>query len=1041
MRVLCLALLVALVGYPSLRADEKPAKLSVSKSDRIVLIGAGMGARMAHHGFFETEVFLRFPKSQLSIRNLCDDGNTPGFRPHPGRGPEEQFAFPGAKELVPAGFQVDSKPQGFFESPDAWLTRLGADVIVAFFGFNSSFEGASGVERFKKELSGFVEHTLGQRYNGKSAPKLALVSPTAVQDLSARQGTPDGIAQNANLGLYVAAMREVAAQHGVLFVDAFTESRSWYDDGEVYAVDGALLNERGYRRLAPFLADAVFKTSAPLEERRDAVHAAVKEKNRLWLADYKIPNGVHVFGRRHKPFGHLNYPAELKKIREMTALRDRGIELALQGQAYFLDDEDASTFELPIPKTNLKDYQDGTKPKFLSPAVAMEGMTLPTGYQISVFASEEQFPDLGNPVQLTFDNKGRLWVATMESYPHFLPGGPRPNDKLHILEDTDGDGLADRKVVFADGLHIPYGFEISHDGVYVAQSGSLIRLRDSDGDDKADERELILTGFDDHDTHHGISAFCADPSGAFVMCEGIFLHSNIETVYGPQRGTNGGFFRYSPQRKELSRHAQFTIPNPWGVVYDAFGQDFFLHTSAPSVSWMTPGTVRPVYGRNMKAPTILTSHGVRPTSGFEIVSSRHFPDEVQGDFILGNLIGFHGIKQHQVLEDGTGYTSKYRHDLLVSKDPHFRPADLEFGPEGALYVLDWHNPVLNHGHASARDPLLDHKHGRIYRVTYPARPLVTPAKIAGASLAELLENLRLPEARTRYRTRRELRGRDVEEVAVAAAKWARAISPTESSDRLKLEALWVTWGADRVDEMLLRELLASKDHRVRAAAVRVLRHNSHRIPGQRELLQIAAEDEHGRVRLEAVAAASWLDRAVGLEIVGKAEAKGVDGYSRTSIEFAKGSLNQVAGGQVEKVMPPAHLAKEAIPRYVQGHEIYARDAHCGTCHGPDGNGLQTAGFPPLAKTSWVTGDPDRLIKLTLKGLHGKITVNGREYAGAVAMPAFEYRLSDHEMAAVLTYVRNSFGNESSPIFSDQVKAVREQESERKLPFRGDELQD
>lgn len=1040
MRVLRVILFALLVASRSLWADDAPSKLSISKSDRIVLLGAGMGARMNHHGFFETEVFLRFPDAEVSIRNLCDDGNTPGFRPHPGRGWDGQFAFPGARELVPARFGVDSKPQGFFETPDEWMTRLGADVVVAFFGFNSSFEGAAGLTRFKKELDAFVRHTLAQKYNSRTVPQLALVSPTSVQDLSATIGTPDGIAQNANLGLYVAVMREVAAQHGVLLIDMFEESQSWWADGVAHTVDGALLSERGYRRLAPVLADALFKASAPLESRRVAVHAAVREKNRLWLADYKIPNGVHVFGRRHKPFGHLNYPAELKKIREMTDIRDRAIWAALRGESFDLEGADAKTSPLPIPKTNLKPYQEGGTPKFRSPPTAMKEMQLPDGYKLSLFASEEMFPDLGNPVQLTFDNKGRLWVATMESYPHYLPGGPKPNDKLHILEDTDGDGVADRKLVFADGLHIPYGFEISHDGVYVAQSGSLIRLQDSDGDDKADRRELILTGFDDHDTHHGISAFCADPSGAFVMCEGIFLHSNVETVYGPQRGTNGGFFRYSPQRKQLHRHAQFSIPNPWGVVYDDHGQDFFLHTSAPNVSWMTPGTVRPVYGRNMKAPTILTSHGVRPTSGIEIVSSRHFPEEVQGDLILGNLIGFHGIKQHQVLEDGTGFTSKYRHDLLVSKDPHFRPADLEFGPDGALYVLDWHNPILNHGHSSARDPLLDRTHGRIYRITYPARPLVKPAKIADATIEELLENLKLVEARTRYRTRRELRGRDPGAVAAPARKWAQRIVPSADGDRLKLEALWVTWGADRVDESLLRELLLSKDHRVRAAAVRVLRNNGHCIPSQRDLLLTAAEDKHGRVRLEAIAAASWLDRAAGLNIVKRAEAKGVDKYSQASIEFAKAALNQVVGTPREKLEVPGHLSAEAGEQFIEGHEIYLRDAHCGTCHQADGMGLPEAGFPPLSKTEWVSGDAGRLIKLTLKGLHGKIRVNAREYPGTVAMPPFESRLSDREIAAVLTYVRSSFGNRAGEISPSQVKAVRAREAARKDPYRTEDFE-
>ena len=245
---------------------------------------------------------------------------------------------------------------------------------------------------------------------------------------------------------------------------------------------------------------------------------------------------------------------------------------------------------------------------------------------------------------MSFDNKGRLWVATMASYPHYRIGDPKPQDKLIIFEDTNNDGKADKQTNFADDLHIPIGFEISHDGVYVSQGANLVLLKDTNGDDRYDEKEVVLSGFDDHDTHHAISAFCADPSGAILMGEGIFLHSNVETVFGPIRGTNGGFFRYAPQSKSLTRHAQLKIPKPWGIAVDSYGQEFFLFTSGPNFAWMLPGTINARYGANLSANDLLETNRVRPTSGLEIVSSRHFPDEVQGDILINNNIGFFGIK-------------------------------------------------------------------------------------------------------------------------------------------------------------------------------------------------------------------------------------------------------------------------------------------------------------------------------------------------------------------------------------------------------------
>ena len=1007
------------------------ATLELKKGDRISLVGAGMGSRMVHYGHFETELYLRFPELDLTIRNLCDEGNTPGFRPHPGRGQDGQYAFPGAKELIHKKLQASSGPKGHFETPDQWLTRLETDVVLAFFGFNSSFDGKRELGRFQKELDAFLKHTLSQKYNGKSAPKLALISPTALQPMP---GVTSGSRQNANLILYVEGMRQVAKQNKVLFVDAFSPSNAWYADGKHSTVDGALLNDLGYRKLAGFLADSLFQKAKPASKFRLSAHKAVMDKNYFWLNDYKVPNGVHVYGRRYNPFGPKNYPFELKKTREYTEIRDQAIWATVKGKKFDVAEEDAKTSKLPPVKTNYVPNNKNGKNGYLDYVPGPKAKTkiqVAEGYKIELFADEDRFPDLANPVQMAFDNKGRLWVSTMASYPHYRIGDPLPQDKLIIFEDTDNDGKADKQINFADDLHIPIGFEISHDGVYVSQSGSLIRLRDTDGDDRYDEREVMLSGFDDHDTHHAISAFCADPSGAFIMCEGVFLHSNVESAFGPQRGTNGGFYRYSPQKKTIIRYSQFSIPNPWGLAFDDYGQDLFLHTSGTSFSWMLPGMVKARYGANMKAPSILKSNQVRPTSGVEFVSSRHFPDEVQGDVLINNNIGFLGIKQHQMIDEDPGFTTQYRQDLLVSKDLNFRPTDLEFAPDGSLYVVDWQNALIGHMQHSARDPNREQTHGRIYRVTYPSRPLVKPAKIDGASIPQLLENLKLPEYRSRYRTLRELRSRNANEVVKATLKWVDAL-PKDADERLKLEALWVTWGAKQTNFELLRKLIDSSDHRIRSAAVRVLRFNMDRNPffaNRKKLLLKAAGDSHGRVRMEAVVAASFVDRKTGLEILSAAESNEVHNQYKTTYQYARGVLEN-APAPVEndktKVNPPKHLSKKDAALFVKGAEVFNREAHCVTCHQANGKGLPDSGLPPLIDSSWVTGDPDRLIKLTLKGLMGPIEVNGRKYPGQVPMTPFEQLLNDDEIASVLTYTRNAFGNKASAIRESDVARVRKE---------------
>ena len=550
---------------------QKEAILQVSKGDHILLVGNNLCSRMMNYSHFETELQLRFPDSMLYIRNLCDGGNTPGFHPHSGR--ESPWAFPGAEQYQATGARgfehmsqqgwLKDGSQGHFESPDEWITRHQADIILAFFGYNESFSGEAGLASYKAELDAFIKHTLKQRYNGESGPRLVLVSPIAFEDLSELHDLPNGQRENANLALYTEAMKQVAAANQVPLVDIFTPSKTWYSSGEALTIDGSQMNGPGYQKLAAFLVDRIFGgTTRQTEANRQLVAEAVKEKNWFWHNDFKIPNGVHVYGRRYNPYGPDNYPAELKKIREMTAVRDQAIWKAAKGEKMDLAAADRQTHQLPPVNTNYKPSRKNGNPEYLYGEDALEKFQLPPGYQIELFASEKEFEDLANPVQLSFDNRGRLWVAVTPTYPHYRPGDAKPNDKLIILEDTDGDGKADRQTTFAEGLHLPVGFEFSPEGVYVSQGTNLVLLSDTDGDDRADKKEIILSGFDDHDTHHVISAFCADPSGAIYMGEGVFLHSNVETSYGPVRATNGGFFRYNPQRNASKEPPRSPFPTP-----------------------------------------------------------------------------------------------------------------------------------------------------------------------------------------------------------------------------------------------------------------------------------------------------------------------------------------------------------------------------------------------------------------------------------------------------------------------------------------------
>lgn len=499
------------------------------------------------------------------------------------------------------------------------------------------------------------------------------------------------------------------------------------------------------------------------------------------------------------------------------------------------------------------------------PQVALSRLTVADGYEVNLFASEREFPELANPLAMTFDTRGRLWVLTSPTYPHYLPGRA-PDDKLIVLEDTNRDGRADTVTVFADGLYIPTGFELGDGGVYVSQQPNLVFLRDTNGDGRADERRILLHGFGTEDSHHAIHTFTWGPGGGLYFQEGTFLHSQVETPYGPVRLRDGGVFRYEPRTEKLSVFVSYPFANPWGHVVDRWGQNFISDASGGQHYYGTAFSGHMEYPNKHRAMKEWTLTKVRPTCGIEFVRSRHFPDSAQGNFLYNNVIGFHGIKQYKVSEEGSGFVAVEIEPLLQSSDVNFRPIALQFGPDGALYVGDWFNPLIGHMQYSLRDPRRDRAHGRVWRITARGRPLLEPARIDGTAIPEQLELLQAYEDRTRSRARIALRGQPTDAVVPALQTWIAGLDRGhEDYEHHLLEALWVYQHHDVVQPALLGQLLEAKEFRARAAAVRVLHHWFDRVDDGFATLARMARDPAPRVRLEAVRALGFVPTAEAAE--------------------------------------------------------------------------------------------------------------------------------------------------------------------------------
>jgi putative heme-binding domain-containing protein len=485
-------------------------------------------------------------------------------------------------------------------------------------------------------------------------------------------------------------------------------------------------------------------------------------------------------------------------------------------------------------------------PKPPDPEIERKSFKVAEGFEVTLFAAD---PLIAKPIQMNFDAKGRLWIATSQVYPQVLPGEV-PNDKIVILEDTQGTGRADKSTVWAEGLFIPTGVEVGDGGAYVANSTELLHLRDTRGTGKADERRVILSGFGTEDTHHILHTFRFGPEGDLYFNQSIYIHSHIETPYGPRHLGGAGLWRFRPRTLELEIFCK-GMCNPWGHAFDRWGQSFGTDgAGGDGIHFLMPGATYPHFPTGERFfPGLNPGHPKYCAN--EVISGRHFPEDWQGN-IVTNDFRANRVVRFAVMDDGAGFSDKQLPDLITSTDRAFRPVDVRMGPDGALYIADWYNPIINHGEVGFRDPRRDKTHGRIWRVTAQNRPLVPRPRLDGAPVQELLEALRAPEDWTRHFAKRVLAERDPKEVAGALGRWVKTLGPDDDHERL--EALWTGLSVDLLDLELLRSVLSAKEPRARAAATRVVAHHARRIPDAIGILEGLVADPNPRVRLEAVRA-------------------------------------------------------------------------------------------------------------------------------------------------------------------------------------------
>lgn len=912
----------------------------------------------------------------------------------------------------------------------AQLKAAGATVVVAQFGQMEALDGRRRLTEFEAAY-----HRLLDQFSLRTR-RLVLISPMLFEKPLASHA-PDLTQRNEDVRAYTESIRTIAQRLDAVFVDL-----TQLPTGPRLTEDGVHLTPDGLRRVAVEIARQLGATADP--DPLVAARNAIVKKNRLWFDCWRPANWSFVYGDR------------VSQMYGKGAGDQPSLQTSFERQLPLVESADQTIYDIlsgkPAKKIAGAPVAPEEKPA-ITPGEQMEQFTMAEGYEVNLFASEAD--GVVNPVQIAWDERGRLYVACSPSYPQTLAGAP-PQDYIQVLEDTDRDGRADRSWRFAEGLSMVQGVEPAGDGVYVCDFDRILYLRDTDGDGKADESKVLFSGFGVGDTHQLVNSISHGPDGSVWFTQGLHAISRVETPHGIARLDRAGVWRFRPRRLQLESFfgGGMAGANCWGVTFDDFGQVFHKTGDRPEGYWTVPGMVANAgspggtFNADSRAAYLNTPeqyHSVGPlfetspkTTSIDIIGTSAMPEAIQGAALIGGYFGS-VVELHRFQDAGSGFKTTQLPKLMTSANNAFRPVDVSGGPDGALYLADWFNPIIGHYQASYADPRRDKTHGRIWRVTAKGYAPVDYPDLSGMSASQLIAQLHSPERWVRYQAKRLLYYLPTDEVVQSADPFL-----SQSDDEaFLLELIGVYQAHETVRPKLLNRLLKSEDFRVRAYGTRVIGEWGSLIENRHALLNERVNDSHPRVRLEAVVAASYWRKPEAVTVVANALEKSLDPFLEYALRQSARSLqphwekplreeklNLETKGQEDYLR---QLLEEGPKLPSAGEELYQQA--CLACHQPGGKGLPGV-YPPLLGSEWVGGDERRLIKIVLNGLAGPIDVAGERYGAgtqSIPMPGMS-GMSNEAIAEVLSYIRYEFGDGSSAVDPATVQSVRTELGGRTEPW-------
>ena len=535
-----------------------------------------------------------------------------------------------------------------------------------------------------------------------------------------------------------------------------------------------------------------------------------------------------------------------------------------------------------------------------SPEQAVAHITLPDGLQAKLFASE---PMIVQPVAIEFDDRGRLWVIQYLQYPNPAglqrvkvdrysrtrydkipeppPRGPKGADRITILEDTDGDGRADKAKDFVNSLNLASGLAFGHGGVFVLQTPYLLFYPDRNGDDVPDgDPEVLLSGFGMEDAHSVANSLTWGPDGWLYGCQGSTVTANIRGIEFQQ-----GVWRYHPLTHRFELFCEGG-GNSWGLDFDEEGELIYstnlgpyrmLHGVQGGYYWKSFGKHGALhnpytYGYFEHVP-YQNFTGGHVTDGGIIYQGDSFPEKFRGKYIAGDLLG-HTVQWHNLEPWGSTFKGGYGGELLTANDTWFAASDVTMGPDGSVYVADWFDKRTAHPDPDAD---WDRSNGRVYKIEGRGAPAlaesVRPFDVTKFSNSKLIELLASKNDWWVRKARRVLADRRDPKVIAPLRKLIFA----QGNDHLALEALWASYVSGGFDDALATKLLAHSNPAIRRWTVRLLGDEKRVSPAiSKHLISLAESEPDIHVRCQLASTAKRLAPEDGLPIVETILARNLD---------------------------------------------------------------------------------------------------------------------------------------------------------------------